>query len=248
VRLTVPAASRRGGAPLPAGSSTLPPNTPLAHSRTLGEDGRRADAKDCLRLAELFECGLPRGSYIPPQALKDLRDLTRYRVKTVQARTSEIQRLAKALESTGHQARLGGLRSDRQVRDGDDRGADRRGAAWAGAGGPGDSDGVMLGQRVSGIGSFRSSAAFRLGLDAGEGGADCRLPRGRDPAGPQSDRRRQAGHSTSYPALPDAAKRGSRVGRLPACLRRVRTFLLVDETGRRIWVRLRLLGVGQRGH
>ena len=30
-----------------------------------------------------------------------MRDLTRYRVKTVQARTSEIQRLAKALESAG---------------------------------------------------------------------------------------------------------------------------------------------------
>ena len=44
---------------------------------------------------------LLRGSYIPPQALKDLRDLTRYRVKTVQGRASEIQRLAKALESAG---------------------------------------------------------------------------------------------------------------------------------------------------
>jgi transposase len=49
----------------------------------------------------LFECGLLRGSYIPSQALKDLRDLIRYRTKTVQARTSEIQRLAKALESAG---------------------------------------------------------------------------------------------------------------------------------------------------
>ena len=34
-------------------------------------------------------------------ALKEVRDLTRYRMKTVQARTSEIQRLAKALESAG---------------------------------------------------------------------------------------------------------------------------------------------------
>jgi len=59
------------------------------------------DAKDCLRLAELSGCGLLRGSYIPAQDLKDLRDLTRYRTKTVQARTSEIQRLAKALESAG---------------------------------------------------------------------------------------------------------------------------------------------------
>jgi transposase len=70
-----------------------------AHAKAL--KGHKTDAKDCLRLAELFECGLLRGSYIPSQPLKDLRDLTRYRTKTVQARTSEIQRLAKALESAG---------------------------------------------------------------------------------------------------------------------------------------------------
>ena len=70
-----------------------------AHAKAL--KGHKTDAKDALRLAELFECGLLRGSYIPPQALKDLRDLTRYRIKTVQGRTSEIQRLAKALESAG---------------------------------------------------------------------------------------------------------------------------------------------------
>jgi transposase len=70
-----------------------------AHAKAL--KGHKTDAKDALRLAGLFECGLLRGSYIPPQELKDLRDLTRYRTKTVQARTSEIQRLAKALESAG---------------------------------------------------------------------------------------------------------------------------------------------------
>ena len=70
-----------------------------AHAKAL--KGHKTDAKDALRLAELFECGLLRGSYIPSQELKDLRDLTRYRAKTVQARTSEIQRLAKALESAG---------------------------------------------------------------------------------------------------------------------------------------------------
>ena len=52
-----------------------------AHAKAL--KGHKTDAKDCLRLAELFECGLLRGSYIPPQDLKDLRDLTRYRAKTV---------------------------------------------------------------------------------------------------------------------------------------------------------------------
>jgi transposase len=70
-----------------------------AHAKAL--KGHKTDAKDCLRLAELFECRLLRGSYIPAQDLKDMRDLTRYRAKTVQARTAEIQRLAKALESAG---------------------------------------------------------------------------------------------------------------------------------------------------
>ena len=70
-----------------------------AHAKALR--GHKTDAKDCARLAELFECGLLRGSYIPPAELKEVRDLTRYRMKTVQARTSEIQRLGKALESAG---------------------------------------------------------------------------------------------------------------------------------------------------
>ena len=70
-----------------------------AHARAL--KGHKTDAKDCARLAELFECGLLRGSYIPPAEQKEVRDLTRYRMKTVQARTAEIQRLSKALESAG---------------------------------------------------------------------------------------------------------------------------------------------------
>jgi transposase len=79
-----------------------------AHARALR--GHKTDAADCRRLAELFECGLLRGSYIPPAELREVRDLTRYRMKTVQARTSEIQRLAKALESAG--IKLGSVASD----------------------------------------------------------------------------------------------------------------------------------------
>ena len=63
--------------------------------------GHKTDAKDCARIAEYLECGLLQGSYIPPAELKEVRDLTRYRIKTVQARTSEIQRLGKTLESAG---------------------------------------------------------------------------------------------------------------------------------------------------
>jgi transposase len=79
-----------------------------AHAKALR--GHKTDARDCARLAELFECGLLRGSYIPAPELKEVRDLTRYRMKTVQARTSEIQRLAKALESAG--IKLGSVASD----------------------------------------------------------------------------------------------------------------------------------------
>jgi transposase len=79
-----------------------------AHVKALR--GHKTDAADCRRLAELFECGLLRGSYIPPAELREVRDLTRYRMKTVQARTSEIQRLGKALESAG--IKLGSVASD----------------------------------------------------------------------------------------------------------------------------------------
>ena len=46
-----------------------------AHAKTL--KGHKTDAKAAARLAELFECGLLRGSYIPAAELKEVRDLTR---------------------------------------------------------------------------------------------------------------------------------------------------------------------------
>jgi transposase len=72
--------------------------------------GHKTDARDCARVAELLECGLLQGSYLPSAELKEVRDLTRYRMKTVQARTSEIQRQHKALESAG--IKLGSVASD----------------------------------------------------------------------------------------------------------------------------------------
>ena len=63
--------------------------------------GRKTDAADCCWLAELLECGLVRGSYIPIQKIAELRDLTRYRAKLVGSRASEIQRLQNTLEDAG---------------------------------------------------------------------------------------------------------------------------------------------------
>jgi transposase len=70
-----------------------------AHAKAL--KGHKTDARDAIRLLDLYECGLLSGSYIPAPDLKEVRDLARYRMKTVQARTSEIQRLQKTLESAG---------------------------------------------------------------------------------------------------------------------------------------------------
>jgi hypothetical protein len=63
--------------------------------------GRKSDALDAVWLAELTECGLLRGSFIPPAQIAAIRELTRYRKKLIEQRTSELQRLAKALEDSG---------------------------------------------------------------------------------------------------------------------------------------------------
>jgi transposase len=63
--------------------------------------GRKTDVKDAEWLAQLAECGLLRASFVPPEAIRDLRDLTRYRKKLVQARGQEVQRVQKVLEDAG---------------------------------------------------------------------------------------------------------------------------------------------------
>jgi transposase len=63
--------------------------------------GRRTDVQDAAWLAELLEHGLLRGSFVPPAAIRELRDLTRYRKRLVQTHTSECQRIEKVLEDAG---------------------------------------------------------------------------------------------------------------------------------------------------
>lgn len=60
--------------------------------------GRKTDVKDCQWLAQLLEHGLLKGSFIPPVAIRDLRDLTRYRRQLVKERSAEVNRLQKLLE------------------------------------------------------------------------------------------------------------------------------------------------------
>jgi transposase len=69
------------------------------HAKNL--PGRKTDVKDAEWLAQLLECGLLRGSFVPPKAVAQLRDLTRYRTKLIQERSREVQRLQKLLEDAG---------------------------------------------------------------------------------------------------------------------------------------------------
>jgi transposase len=63
--------------------------------------GRKTDVKDSEWLAQLLECGLLKSSFVPPPPIRELRDLTRYRVQQVRDRAQEVNRLCKVLEDAG---------------------------------------------------------------------------------------------------------------------------------------------------
>jgi transposase len=63
--------------------------------------GRKTDVKDSEWLAQLLECGLLKSSFVPPPPIRELRDLTRYRVQQVRDRSQEVNRLCKVLEDAG---------------------------------------------------------------------------------------------------------------------------------------------------
>lgn len=63
--------------------------------------GRKTDVHDSAWLAQLLECGLLRASFVPPPPIRELRDLTRYRVQQVRDHAQEVNRLCKVLEDAG---------------------------------------------------------------------------------------------------------------------------------------------------
>jgi transposase len=72
--------------------------------------GRKTDMSDSQWLAILARFGLVRASFIPPQDLRELRLLSRYRRKLVAVRAAEVNRLHKMLDDGG--IKLGGVVSD----------------------------------------------------------------------------------------------------------------------------------------
>jgi len=63
--------------------------------------GRKTDVSDAAWLADLGAHGLVRGSFVPPEPIRQLRDLTRTRTTVTRQRAREIQRLEKLLEDAG---------------------------------------------------------------------------------------------------------------------------------------------------
>jgi len=70
----------------------------------------KTDKLDAVWLAKLAERGMLRPSFVPPPAIRRLRDLTRYRADLVAVRTAEKQRAEKLLEDA--QIKLSVVASD----------------------------------------------------------------------------------------------------------------------------------------
>jgi transposase len=72
--------------------------------------GRKTDVTDAEWLAQLLQCGLLRGSFVPARPLRDLRDLTRHRAQLASEHTRVANRIHKLLEDAN--IKLGAVASD----------------------------------------------------------------------------------------------------------------------------------------
>jgi len=61
--------------------------------------GRKSDVKDATWIADLLAHGLIRGSFVPPQPIQEVRDLTRTRKQLVREIAQHTQRIQKTLDT-----------------------------------------------------------------------------------------------------------------------------------------------------
>lgn len=72
--------------------------------------GRKSDVNDAVWLADLLAHGLVRGSFVPPEPILELRDLTRTRKQLVRETSQHTQRIQKVMEDAN--LKLTGIISD----------------------------------------------------------------------------------------------------------------------------------------
>jgi transposase len=72
--------------------------------------GRKTDVSDAEWIAQLLQYGLLRGSFVPPRAVRNLRDLTRHRAQLTAEHTRVANRIHKLLEDAN--VKLGAVASD----------------------------------------------------------------------------------------------------------------------------------------
>jgi len=72
--------------------------------------GRKTDVADASWICQLIEFGLVRASFVPPEPIRQLRNLTRYRKAQIEERSREAQRLDKILQDAG--VKLSSVASD----------------------------------------------------------------------------------------------------------------------------------------
>lgn len=72
--------------------------------------GEKTDRIDAKRIAEFLQYGLLRSSFVPPRAIRELRDLTRMRVQVQKDRNRVINRMGRLLETAN--LKLGSVASN----------------------------------------------------------------------------------------------------------------------------------------
>src|SRR3984893_46526 len=72
--------------------------------------GRKTDVQDCAWIAKLLQHGLIAASFVPPEPQRDLREVTRQRVKLVGEKASVSNRIQKVLEDAN--LKLGSVVAD----------------------------------------------------------------------------------------------------------------------------------------
>ena len=88
--------------------------------------GRKTDVNDATWIADLVACGLIRASFVPDQAIRELRSLMRMRKQLIQGANPPYPTHSEDARRGQYQARFGDQRHHGRIRPPDDRSDDRR--------------------------------------------------------------------------------------------------------------------------